>query len=154
MNQVLMEKIESLIQPVISEFGAVMVDLAVKYGAGQTHVEILADKPQGGITMGECAALNSQISKLIEGHQLIAESYTVEVSSPGLDRPLRTQKDFQRVINQPIICFLSQPVDGRIEYSGKLISVENGCIVLEQNGLKQEIPLGSINKGKQIIQEG
>src|SRR3989338_2787065 len=103
--------------------GVELVDLKVNRYRGDVAIQIFADRPAGGITIGECSALNRRINETLERENL-ALDYTLEVSSPGLDRPLRTKKDFARVIGKEIRFYLSEAVLERIEYTGVLKRVE------------------------------
>ena len=137
--------------PSILKAGAEIVEFNLKR-RGSTHiVEILADKKSGGITISECSAINKEVFQICEHSGLIGEDFEVDVSSPGLDRPLRTPGDFARVIGQDIRFHLRVPVNGRLEYAGTLREVrENQVIVDTPQGL-MELPIGQIQKAVQII---
>ena len=143
--------IEKLIEPFFKEADVVLVDLNIRRHGGHVAIEILADKPAGGITIEECARLNRKINDAIEIQNLIGENYTLSVSSPGLDRVLQTNHDFRRVLGREIRVFLLEPVQNRIEYNGVVSKVEDQNLTIDIGQEEILIPLQNISKGKQII---
>lgn len=128
-----------------------MVDLCVRQNRDEIHIEILADRPAGGISLDECTFLNKKLIQTIEEAGLLAQGFFLEVSSPGLDRPLKTRKDFLRVVNRDIVLFLSQAVANRIEWSGRLKEVKDQEVTIDAGKIQVSIPLNSIIKAKQVI---
>lgn len=145
------EKILEIAKPFFEEIGAELVDLNVRRTHSQVHIQILADKPAGGITIDECSELNRKIGDAIEGQSLIGVHYLLEVSSPGLDRPLKTFRDFLRVRGREVRFFLSEPVEEKLEHAGVVQRIEGDQVVIESNFSKIVIPLNKINKAKQVI---
>ena len=148
LNDHLSEDIQKLIEGFLKEAEVVLVDLNVRRHGGQVAIEILADKPSGGITIDECSRLNRKINDAIETQNLIAENYTLEVSSPGLDRPLKTAADFLRMMEREVRIFLCEPVDNKIEYTGIVLKVENENLTVETLGGQVFIPIQKINKAE------
>ncbi len=154
---VLQENLENLIHPLIKENGLFLVELKVLRKGRDVCVEILVDKPLGGISLAECSSVNRKINDTIEEKGIIAENYTIEVSSPGLDRPLTTSNDFQRIIGRCVRIFLSRPVADKIEYEGLILKIEMNNLILDlgqdlgQNRI--EIPMETIKTGKQVIEK-
>ncbi len=152
MDKSLIEKIEGLVAPLLDQAQVELVDLSIRREYGSVVVQILADKPCGGITLEECSLLNRKIADALESENILANRYIVEVCSPGLDRPLCMAKDFARVINRPVRVFLSEAVDNKLEYDGIIKQVNESSITLESDSAKAVIiPLTKINKAKQII---
>ncbi len=147
----LIQRIENLIIPVLQENTIDLVDLHIRRFRGQIYIGILADKPFGGITLQECSILNTKIVAALEREQLIMENYVLEVSSPGVDRPLKTGKDFLRVLNRQIVFYLSSPIQERIEWQGNVKRVESDSVVIDVASQEMTIPLSSINKARQIL---
>ena len=146
----LQEDLEKLIHPFIEEERLVLVELKIFRRGGNVAVEILIDKPAGGISIGECSSLNRRINDAIEAQGMISDNYTIEVSSPGLDRPLRTSGDFQRVLGRPVRIFLSRPVLERVEYEGVIVNIAMNNLIVDLGQSRVEIPIESIDRGKQI----
>jgi ribosome maturation factor RimP len=148
---VLREKVQLMLAPYLEAQGFDCIDVKLVKNSYQNLVEVLADKPQGGITIDECAALNPKIRELLDSIKLFDGDYALDVSSPGIDRPLSTAKDFLRFIGKKITVYLSQPVGSRMEYQGMIEKVENNNVYLRYKDRDVEIPLGFINKAQQVI---
>jgi len=128
-----------------------LVDLILRHEGRGLILRILIDRPEGGITMGECAELNNQITILLDEKDILQTRYILEVASPGLDRPLKTKNDFSRCINRRARFFLNESINGKIELEGLISKVKNGSVYIESKDGVIEIPLARINKAKQII---
>lgn len=151
MEEILLEKINNLASVFCEEMGVELVDLKVRRFQGNTSIEILADKKFGGITIAQCSALNRKVSAALEAENTIGGSYTVEVSSPGLDRPLCSKKDFMRARNRDVRFFLTQPLEEKLEYAGTIEEVEEENVVVNVGETMIHIPINIINKAKYII---
>ena len=147
----LLETIRLMIEPIANKLELDLVDLNLNRRGKAIVVDVIADKPLGGITMDECTLLNRELSEELEGQDIISEEYIVEVSSPGLDRPLKTQKDFNRVMNRDIRFHLTEMVDGKLEYQGKLKEIIEDSVILETPKQTVEISYSQIQKAIQVI---
>lgn len=147
----LMEKINSLAVPFLEELNAEIVDLHIHRHRSSVTIQILADRPFGGITILECAQLNRKIGDAIEAQNLFQEHYVLEVSSPGIDRPLRTPKDFLRVTGREVHFFLSEPIDGKLEQAGIIKRIETDHVIIDSDSVEIMIPRNKITKAVQII---
>lgn len=144
------------VKPIFEEHlkkgGFVLVDMRFyKNSDRQLVFEVLADREEGGITLDECTALNRELGDILENSGRILENYTLDVSSPGLDRPLVTSADFKRVTGREVRVFLREPVEGKIEHQGSVASADEGKAVLRLKEKTIEIPLEKVNKAKQVI---
>ncbi len=148
----LLDRIKELVVPFLENMQVDIVELKLQRQNRQIFLRFLVDKAEGGITLKECANLNTEIGKILDDADLLQESFMLEVSSPGLDRPLSTAKDFRRVINRNIKVYLSEAVEGKIELQGKLIKAENNSIAISANDAQIVIAIDKINKAKQIIE--
>jgi len=144
-------ELENFLNDYLRTQGLDLVEFIYRYEGRNLILRLLVDKPEGGITIDECAELNKKISGILDEKNLIQDRYTLEISSPGLDRPLKTKNDFSRCINKRVKFFLSEAINGRIEIGGIIkesqcegVSIETG------NGLIL-IPFSRINRAKQII---
>lgn len=154
-RDVLLE-IRSLFEKRLQESGFVLVDMRFfKNQAHMTVLEVLADRPDGGITLDECGRLNRELGEMLEQSGLLGSSYTLDVSSPGMDRPLSTAADFRRSQGRDVRFFLGEPVEGKIEYCGRIEDVKETSVWVRIKDKKEEkiieIPLQNINKAKQVI---
>ncbi len=128
-------------------------DLQLKQHRDTLVIQILADRPKGGILIDECTALNKALCTKLEEDPSIIENYTVEVSSPGLDRPLELLKDYIRVTNRNVRFYLSEKIEGKLEHMGKVRDVVNEEITVETEQYTLKIPYHLINKATQEIKD-
>lgn len=147
----LVNELRPIIENYLKEVGKELVDLIYRYEGRDLFLKILADNLEGGITLEECAKLNNEIGKILEERNILEQSYILEVSSPGLDRPLKTKNDFSRCIDRKVKFFLKEPINGKIEWDATINKVEEDSIYVEIDGQISEFPLSKINKAKQII---
>lgn len=145
------EKIAALIETFVTEQGFDLVDISINHYRQNDSVQVLVDKPQGGITIDECANLSRQIDVLLEAQNIFDGSYTLEVSSPGIDRPLVHSKDFIRAKGKEVVFYLKEPVQGSLEYTGIILRVEEGKVHLQAKGKEVSIALQLINKAKHVF---
>jgi len=128
-----------------------LVDIIYRYEGGDLFLRILADKPEGGITIGECASINRDIAAMLDEKDFIKDRYILEVSSPGLDRPLASERDFLRSINKKLKFFLNELINGKLEWDGVVSKVDGNIVYVNTGESVIEVPLDKINKAKQII---
>lgn len=151
-NEALRAEIENLTHSILEAQGIDLVELTCWYAGRNLMVRILVDKPEGGINVAECAALNRQLCELLDEKDLIQERYVLEVSSPGIDRPLKTKKDFFRCLKRDVRFFLQEPVSGKIELQGCVLNVKDESVEIIAEDTVIEIAFAKIAKAKQIIQ--
>ncbi|MFA5356696.1 MAG: ribosome maturation factor RimP [Candidatus Omnitrophota bacterium] len=150
-NQETITRIRGVVEEYLKAQGLDLIDIILRREGKGLALSILADRPEGGITIGECARLNSGIGNMLDEKGLLEGSYTLEVSSPGLDRPLTQKSDFLRCINKRARFFLNEPVNGKIEVEGTISRVEGESVYITKGDEETGIPLAKINKAKQII---
>ncbi len=150
-RDVLFEKVREAIGGLLEERGAELVEMTYGWRGSGKVLQILVDTA-GGISVAECAFLNRRIAETLDRLNLIEENYLLEVASPGLDRPLTTRRDFERVKGQGIQLFLKTPFFYRLEYEGTLEDLREGLLFLRlSEGTLLEIPLEQVGKGKRLI---
>jgi len=98
-QQVLTERVTELVVPIVEEFGLELVDIEYRREGSDWFLRLFIDKP-GGVTLDDCADLSREIDPLLEVEGVITHAYRLEVSSPGLDRPLRKPADFERFLGE------------------------------------------------------
>jgi len=150
-QETLIKKLEDLISASFADKNIEFIDFNYRYVGKSLILSILADKPQGGITLGECALLNRQLGILLEEKNIIGGDYTLEVSSPGLDRPLKTQKDFQRCLNKEAVFYFNEPLGGKYQWQGVIGRVDEERVFIHNAGEIFEVPLIKINKAQLVI---
>ena len=119
MADVIAEKIKDLIGNLLQDNGIDLVDVTYRREQGGMTLRFLVDKA-GGITLNECAGLNGVIGELLDREDVIQEHYVLEVSSPGLDRPLKTGRDFERAAGKAARIHTYEPVAGRRDFEGEV----------------------------------
>lgn len=143
--------IQRLAQPLCEELGIEVVAVNVNPHHDTLHLQVFADKPEGGIGMEECAALNRGLAASLDSGTLFSDPYTLEVSSPGLDRALTGYRDLRRVLGRELQVFLKERINGKCELSGLLQAVREADIILETKKGEVLVPMDKIEKAKQII---
>ncbi len=145
-------RVKALVAPQLERAGYVLVDLRLyRNQAGIQALELLADRPEGGITLNECATLNREIGALLEREGILTGRYLLDVSSPGMDRPMTRPADFRRAKGRRIRVFLSAPVAEKIEHCGILDDVGADAIRLALDDKTIDITYDKINKAKQVV---
>ena len=123
------QQAEALIIPVVDQYGFELVDVEFVKEAGTYYLRAYIDKP-GGITIDDCENVSRKFSDLLDEKDFIDDSYILEVSSPGLGRPLKKDKDFLRSVGEEIEIKLFAPLSGQKEYVGILDSYQDGMITI------------------------
>lgn len=108
-------------------------------------VRVFIDK-DGGVTIDDCTDVSRQVSAIFDVEDPITDKYNLEVSSPGLDRPLFTLTHYQRFIGSTVVIHLRIPMFDRRKWQGKLVSVEGDLITLNIDGQDQAFAFGNIQK--------
>jgi ribosome maturation factor RimP len=124
--------IEDLIQPVLARNRMELVDVLYRLEARRWVLRIFIDKP-GGVNLDDCAFISHQIEDLIEVEDVIPQRYFLEVSSPGLDRVLKKEADFQRFCGQKARVKTREALAGRRNFKGRIIRCEQGVLELEDS---------------------
>ena len=143
------ERLTVIIDPVVTEYGCELVELQLVQRKANALVRVLVDKP-GGVTIADCTAVSRQVSFLLETSDPLEGRYTLEVSSPGLDRPLVTPADFRRKVGETVRLFVSNS-QGNSERLGEIVQVDDQTLTLMTGDGEERCPLGDIVKGKIIF---
>ncbi len=144
----IINEVSPLVEGFLHESGMEMVDLEFRFESGRWTLRIFIDK-EGGVTVDDCANVNKELGYLIEAKNIIDYHYVLEVSSPGLNRPLKKEKDFMRSIGKMIKLELARPVNKRSKFTGRLTNVREGMIsLLVDDGSLVELPLREIDKAR------
>jgi ribosome maturation factor RimP len=122
--------LQQAIEPLLAAEGMNLVDLQW-HRRGRRWVLTLFIEHEGGVTLDDCARISRQVGERIEVDNLIDHAYTLEVSSPGLDRPLRTLADFERFHEHLVRIVMTMPIQGRSTIVGRLKGVEGQTVFVE-----------------------
>jgi ribosome maturation factor RimP len=147
MLQQVASKIEEIAQRVAQPEGLEVVEVEVKGGGNQRFVRISIDKP-AGVTHGDCELVSQQVGTILDVEDVVPGGrYTLEVSSPGLERKLLKPKDYERFQGKKARITLREPQDGRRHWDGTLAGLDSGSVALEtEAGTTMRFPLDAIQK--------
>ncbi len=120
----------AIIEPTLVDLGFRLVRVMVSGKEGKT-VQIMAERPDGTITIDDCETISKQVSPVLDVNEVLAGAYRLEVSSPGIDRPLVRPSDFEDWAGYEAKIELKQPVDNRRRFKGSLEGFENGEVLME-----------------------
>ncbi len=145
------EKIQRLVRPIVEAEEMELVD--VEYKKGQNSVlRIFIDKPEG-VNVSDCTKISTQVGAFLDIEDLIENNYVLEVSSPGLDRPLKNKADYDRNKGKLIKVSLYAPLEGKKTFIGRIISADDQKVILKEKSDKViDIPFAAIAKGKLKIE--
>jgi ribosome maturation factor RimP len=139
-----------LLEPPIEALQFDLVDIEFAREGRGGILRIFIDRPNSGgaITVDDCARVSGAVSQVLETHDPIKGHYTLEVSSPGFDRILRTRAHFERFVGERVFAELKLPLDGRRRFVGILKSLLGDTIVVEVDGKAYGLPLDRIQKAR------
>ncbi len=144
-------RVKELIGPLLENRQVELVELTCRQEGSRVMLRFLVDTARG-ITLDELRALNQGIGAILDEHEVMPERYLLEVNSPGLDRPLKTPMDFDRVIGRRLKGMTAVPVNSKWDHLGELINVNDEAILLKTDaGEKVRILLSDIAKAVQEI---
>ena len=144
------DNLTQLIQQVVEPMGYELVGIELlNRQKTSTLLRIYIDSSHG-ITLDDCTAVSHQISGVLDVENPIEENYDLEVSSPGLDRPLFDKKHFDRFKGKKARIRMRMKLNGRRRYEGVLAGVENNNVILDVEGVKLDLPLDQIETARLI----
>jgi ribosome maturation factor RimP len=123
------QRLAELLSPVIEDLGFELVRLRLMGGETPT-LQIMAERPEGGIEVDDCAAISTAVSATLDVEDPITVAYTLEVSSPGIDRPLTRLKDFETFEGYEVRLETAEMIDGRKRFKGVVAGVEDGEVLI------------------------
>ena len=123
------QKTEELLEPIVSALGFELVDVEYVKEAGTWYLRAYIDKP-GGITVDDCEAVSRKFSDILDEKDYIPDSYVFEVSSPGLGRPLKKEKDFKRSIGEEVEIRTYRAIDRQKEFTGILKGFDENTVTI------------------------
>jgi len=149
----LIKKIETTISPTAESMGFELVRvLMVGAGSHQPTLQIMAEKPDGTMLLDDCSRLSQAVSAILDVEDLLPEAYVLEVSSPGIDRPLTRLKDFDRYKGFDARIELDSPVGGQKKFKGVLKGITGEMIDLQsETGAVVALPFASVVKAKLLL---
>lgn len=144
--------IQASVEPVVTGLGYELVGVEYGGGSGNGLLRVYIDTEQG-VTVDDCATVSESLSAALDVEDPIRSAYTLEVSSPGINRPLFLRADFERFAGERLFVRLEQPVDGRRRFKGLLRQVEGEEIVVEVDGESWRLPLAEVEEAHLIVEQ-
>jgi ribosome maturation factor RimP len=148
---VITKQVADLVEPILDEMDFELVDVEYLSKYGRWVLRLYIDK-QGGVTIDDCAQVSREIGDLIDVKGIIEHEYVLEVSSPGLDRPLKKEADFIRAVGKKIKVKMVAQVDGRRNFTGYLRNFEDGTLHMETEGMMVALPWPEVNKANLVYE--
>jgi ribosome maturation factor RimP len=149
---IMVDKIKEVIEPVLQGEGIELVDMIYRREAGRQVLRILVDK-EGGIILSDCVRLNEEISQVLDEGNVITERFLLEVDSPGVDRPFKIKRDYERAKGRMVRVTLKEAILDKKEYIARLREVLDDSVKIdtEKKGVI-EIPFEKITRARQEVE--
>ncbi|MCF8473404.1 MAG: ribosome maturation factor RimP [Emcibacter sp.] len=147
------EKLHNIIDPIAEALGYEIVRIAIlnsPTGGGST-LQVMAERPDGTMTIEDCAKLSREISVILDVEDPISGEYMLEVSTPGIDRPLTRRKDFENFVGYEIKIELSVPENDRRRFRGKLLGITGDLVRINVDGEDFDVDFNNINRSKIVL---
>lgn len=141
-------ELRKLIEPAVTAMGYELVGVEMTR-ARQALLRVYIDREEG-VSIDDCQKVSYQVSGLLDVEDPIAGRYSLEVSSPGLDRPLFQSQDFERFAGKLVRIKLAVPMDGRRKISGQLLGLVGGQVVLKIDEQELSVPLGNVDQARLV----
>lgn len=146
------KQVTDLIEPVLEEMGYDLVDVEYVSAQGRMVLRIYIDKT-GGVDVEDCARVSRGIGDLIDVKDIIEHEYVLEVSSPGLNRPLKKERDFLWAIGKKVKVKTMAPIEGRKNYTGYLSKFHHGYLYIRmEDGMMVELPWKQVAKANLVYE--
>jgi ribosome maturation factor RimP len=139
----IVELVEEIITPCVQESGLELVDVEFVREGGSWYLRIYIDKP-GGIGIEDCGQLSQKIDRLLDEKDPIPQSYHLEVSSPGIERPLKKISDYNRFAGELAVITTFVPFDGKKKITGRITAARGDDIVIDSDGKELSIPFRQV----------
>ena len=143
------QKLTDMLRPAVEETGKEL--LGVEFiSAGNNSILRLFIDHENGINVDDCAEVSRQVGAILDVEDPISSEYNLEVSSPGLDRPLFELTHFKEVIGETVNVKLSMPLNGRRKFKGILSAIENDTLIVEVDGIDYELVISNVDKANLV----
>lgn len=144
--------LESIFEPVVEKAGFRLVRLRMIGGTHRT-LQVMAERADGSMDVQGCTRLSHVLLEFIEAEDPIEGDYEIEVSSPGIDRPLTRMSDFTRWKGHEAKIELAAPLDGRRRFRGRLEGLDGNDVVITAQGARIQLPFRSVSDAKLVLTE-
>lgn len=144
------DELDTLLAPAIDALGLELLGLEYAPHSTNALLRLYIDAPARAVTIEDCEAVSREVSALLDVNDPIASHYTLEVSSPGIDRPLFKLAHFERHVGETAKLSTNVPVGGRRRFAGPIKAVQGDRITLEQDGTDVVIEHGNVHKANLV----
>jgi ribosome maturation factor RimP len=145
MGKEIVDQVRSMVDPILLNEGMELVDIEYRRESKGWVLRLILDK-EGGVTLDDCTRVSQEVGRNLDVEDFIQTTYTLEVSSPGLTRPLKTEKDFMKYYHRLIKVKTVDPVENRRQFKGELLGVSQGQIEIKVEGEVFQISLSNVAK--------
>ncbi|WDD97635.1 ribosome maturation factor RimP [Thalassomonas actiniarum] len=143
------QKLTEMLRPAVEEVGKELLGIEFISAGNHSVLRLFIDH-ENGINVDDCAEVSRQVSAILDVEDPISTEYNLEVSSPGLDRPLFEKAHFEAVIGETIEVRLSMPLNGRRKFKGLLEAIENDTLIVTVDGQDYELVLTNVDKANLV----
>lgn len=145
------DDLTAMFTPILEDMGYDMVRVQIS-GSHNPTLQVMAERKDGvGMTVDDCAEISRALSELLETEDPFDDAYQLEVSSPGIDRPLVRPADYERFAGFEARIDTREPIDGRKRFKGRLHGRDGNNIIVDQDGKQVSVPFASIHKAKLLL---
>lgn len=137
---------KNIICEIAAQQGLELIDVEYQREPGGWVLRVMIDRQPGGITIGDCTGISREIGDVLEVKDIMAFPYRLEVSSPGVNRPLKKPEDFQQHLGETVSISTAEPLDGRKHYKGRLAALHEDRVAVLIDGQSFTVPLAVIKK--------
>lgn len=146
-----LDSIRQIAQRIVESERLELVDVEFKSGKSRSLLRVFIDKT-GGVTLDDCENVSRQLSTLLDVEDLVKSAYVLEVSSPGLDRPFKTDRDYERSLGRFVRVHYSTEDGGSAEIAGALAEVNDAEVAIQSEGKLQRIPRDRVRRAHQDVE--
>jgi len=146
----LLQRLTELVQPVVEDLGCELIEAQFRREAHGWVLRLIIDR-EDGVGIDDCADISREVSSLLEVEDLIEQAYTLEVSSPGLDRPLKSERDFARCLGKKAKVVSRESLAGENVFVGLIEAVSPESVIIATDQGKKDIPFAIMKKARLII---
>jgi ribosome maturation factor RimP len=147
----IVEQVKVLVKPVLDERGIELVEVVYTSEKGKRVLRTFIDKP-GGVTLDDCRCVSRELGTILDVEDIIQHSYSLEVSSPGLDRPLKGEKDFLNALGKKVNIRTKEALKGRRNFKATIDCVIEGKVIItDSEGRNWKIEMENIEKARREV---
>lgn len=146
-------QVREIVEPAVRDHFLELFDLTLRRQGRRILVSLVLDKREGNVTLDECETVSREVEKRLDALDPIEGAYLLEVSSPGLDRPLRGPDDYRRFAGKTALFVLTEPVEGQVALRGALEGARDSEVDLKlEGGRSVRIPFSSVKSARLVVE--